>query len=242
MITLYKKNELTFSLIWIGIYIVSFSVADGLSESLGTLKLITAPLSLVLTAVLWGWIAKNGLGAKCGLCPFRGSLRAYLYFLPLVLLTSVNLWGGVQLNYSVGESLLYLLSMLCVGFLEEIIFRGFLFQAIRKDGLRAAILISSLTFGLGHIINLLRGADFFSTLLQICYACAIGFLFTVIFYKSGSLIPCILVHSITNGLSTFSLEHSESFALVIAAFLTVVSVAYALYLLKKASPSPEEAA
>ena len=43
--------------------------------------------------------------------------------------------------------------MLCVGFMEEVIFRGLLFKAIAKDNAKMAIVISSVTFGLGHVLN-----------------------------------------------------------------------------------------
>jgi membrane protease YdiL (CAAX protease family) len=50
------------------------------------------------------------------------------------------------------------------------------------------------------------GADLIPTLLQIAYATSIGYLFVTIFYKSKSLVPCIITHSIMNALSVFSVE------------------------------------
>jgi hypothetical protein len=38
--------------------------------------------------------------------------------------------------------------------IEEVIFRGFLFKALQKDKLSVAIIVSSVTFGFGHIVNL----------------------------------------------------------------------------------------
>ena len=65
--------------------------------------------------------------------------------------------------------------MINVGFIEEIIFRGFLFKMMEKDNIKTAIIVSSLTFGIGHIVNLLNGADFISTVIQIFYAISICF-------------------------------------------------------------------
>lgn len=94
--------------------------------------------------------------------------------------------------------------MLCVGFIEEVIFRGFLFKAIAKDNLKSAIIISSVTFGVGHLVNLFNrsGMDLVSNLCQICFAIAVGFLLVTIFYRGGSLLPCIITHSAINTLST----------------------------------------
>ncbi len=230
---LYDKNELPFSLIWIGIYIVLLSLADGLSASIGVEKLVTAPLCVVLSAGLYGWLKKQGLTAVYGLCPLQKSAKSYLYFLPMILLVSVNLWWGINLQFSPPEAVLYVVSMLCVGFLEEVIFRGFLFKALCRNSIRQAFVISSVTFGVGHIVNLLGGAELIPTLLQICYATAAGFLFTYIFHTCGSLLPCILTHSVINSLSVFApTAPTPSAQLLSAAFLCVVSVGYGLYLMK----------
>ena len=231
MINLYEKNELTFSLIWIGVYVVLISIADSISLDLGTAKIITVPVCLLMTIVLAVWIVKNGLREKYGLCKIKGDYRRYLYFLPLTVIASTNLWRGVSLHLSVFETILYVVSMICVGFIEEVIFRGFLFQALCKENVKRAIVISSITFGIGHIVNLLNGAELIPTLLQICYAIAIGFLFTVIFYRSKSLIPCIVTHSLVNSLSAVAGDGTEALNIMTAIVLTVISGAYAIWLL-----------
>lgn len=229
---LYEKSELTFSLIWIIAYVVLFSVADDFSNSLGLKKIITAPVSVFLALFLFAWVRKHNLSEKYGLCSFKGNWKNYLYFVPVLLIMTTNLWNGVKMNVSAVETVLHILSMLCVGFLEEVIFRGLLFKAICESNVKRAILISSVTFGIGHIVNLLNGADVLPTLLQICYATAIGFLFTIIFYKGKSLLPCIITHGIVNSLSVFSVQGSRMFDIATAAALCVVSVGYALWILK----------
>ena len=229
---LYEKNELTFSLLWIAAYVVLFSAADNLSASLGLAKSITAPVGLLLSLFLFLWIRKNGLMEKYGLCPFRGNRKAYLYFIPLLLLMTANLWNGAAITVSAAEVALHILSMLCVGFLEEVIFRGLLFKALCKNSMKQAVILSSVTFGLGHIVNLLNGADVLPTLLQICYAVAIGFLFVIIFCKGKSLLPCILAHGVINSLSIFSIEGSQTFQLITAIALCVIPIGYALWIVK----------
>ena len=233
MTRLYRKNELTFAIVWIVLYVVLSSMADGISEELGTLKLVTAPLMIVMTAVLGGWIVRNGLRDKYGLKRPEGSVREYLYWLPLVVIASSSLWFGCEMNMSVTESALRVISMLCVGFVEEIIFRGFLFRAISLTNLKRAVVISSVTFGLGHIVNLLNGAPMFETLMQIIYAVALGFLFTIIFLKSKSLIPCIAAHSAINSLSTFGRVQTSAQLIVITVALTAISIAYSAWMLRQ---------
>ena len=230
---IYDKNELNFALIWIGIYVVLMSVADSFSGKIGITKIVTAPVCIALTLIIYFWISRNALKEKYGLCSFKANVKKYLYFIPLVLLASTNLWWGLRLNFSLAESVLYVVSMLCAGFLEEMIFRGFLFKALCKDNIKLAIIISSVTFGFGHIVNLLNGKEIPETLMQICYAVAIGFLFTIIFYKGKSLWPCIITHSAINSLSAFANTEGAPIWLGIAGsiFLCVVSLTYAVYII-----------
>lgn len=228
---LYENSQLGFALGWIGVYVVGFSLADGLSETLGVEKVLTAPLGILIAAVLIVWIVRSGLQEKFGLVKVNDPKR-FLYFLPLLLPVSMNLWCGVQLNMSVPETVLYVLAMLCVGVIEEVLFRGFLLRAMSAQSPKWAVVVASVTFGLGHIVNLLNGADFIPTLLQVIYATTMGFLFTVIVLRSGSLLPCIAAHSLVNGLSAFSVEQQLAAQVVFAGVLTLFAVGYALLLLR----------
>lgn len=229
---LYEKNEVTFTLMWIIAYVVLFSAADSISESLGIYKIITAPVGILLSLILCVWIKRNGLMEKYGLRRFKGSMKNYLFFIPLIAIMTVNLWNGVTMRFSPGETILHIVSMICVGFIEELIFRGLLFRAIEKSSVIRAFAVTSLTFGIGHIVNLIRGADFASTALQICYAIAIGFMFAAIFYKSSSLLPCIAAHCVINSLNVFAVQGSRMFDIVTAAVMCVVSAAYGAWLLR----------
>lgn len=229
---LYESKGVLFAILWIIAYVVLTGMADSFSERLGIEKCITAPLHVIMTLFLLIWTVKSGLRADLGLDGKTIPMGKYLWFLPLVILCSTNLWYGVTLNRSVLESVLYVISMLCVGFLEEYIFRGLLFGAMVKDGVKSAMIVSSLTFGIGHIVNLLGGAPVVDTLLQIVYATAIGFLFTVIYYKSKNLLPCIIAHSTINALSCFAVDTSQTVNTVVAILITVIAAAYGWYLLR----------
>ena len=155
--------------------------------------------------------------------------KKYLYFIPLIIISTTNLWHGININYTSSEIIFYILTMINIGFLEEIIFRGFLFKMMAKDNVKSAIVVSSVTFGLGHIVNLINGAEFVPTLMQVCYAISLGYMFVIIFYKSKSIMPCILSHMLINSLSIFN----DGFSYVTSIFLIVAPVAYATYINKK---------
>ena len=230
---LWQKSELTFAILWIVAYVVLFSLADGLSEATGIPKLYTLFLCFVVAGVLLVFICKNDLKEYYGLCPVQGSLKSYLYFLPLILIATCNLWNGLALPENLLKALPAAVTLAMAGLVEELIFRGLLFRAMYKDDQKAAIIVGSLTFGMGHIVNLLSGAPLLETLLQIAYATAIGYLFIVIFLKSGSILPCMIAHCIINGMSCFGRDGGDLLNIITALVLVIAPVAYALWLSRK---------
>lgn len=232
---LYKKSEIWFAVLWIIVYVVGASITDELSRLLGAEKSVTSVFLILLCAVAVIWMKKNELLRKYGICHTDIPLSKFLFYIPLIVLTSCNLWLGVTLNFSIQDTAFYIVSMICVGFVEEFIFRGLLFKAMSKDSVRAAIIVSSVTFGIGHIVNLFNGsgAELISNLCQVCSAVAFGFLFVIIFYRGGSLWPCIIAHSLINSLSAFAREMpSVTAEIIVSAVLTAVAAAYAFALTK----------
>ena len=231
---LYEKSEIWFALAWIIGYVVLASTGDNISADLGIDKVVTLPILIAMSGVLYFFVSKNGLTEKYGLCRPKLPAEKMLYYIPLLLLLTANLWYGVALNQSPLETVLYILAMFCVGFLEELIFRGLLFQAMAKDGVKSAIIVSSMTFGIGHIVNLVNGsgAELLPNLLQVMYAVAIGFAFVMIYCRTRSLMPCIIVHSVFNGLSAFANEAvmTPRRQIISGVLLAVIAGGYALYL------------
>lgn len=121
--------------------------------------------------------------------------------------------------------------MLGVGFLEELIFRGFLFRAIEKENLTRAVIISSVTFGVGHIVNLFNGQNILDTVGQIIFAVFVGFALVVLFHKGKSLVPCIVFHGIFNALSIVANDDALNSTLggpVLAMVIMIVASAVVL--------------
>lgn len=231
---LYEKNELTFAIVWIVVYCVLQSLANPLGKVIGIEYAASAAFCIVQTIILFSFIRKNNLMKRYGLCKSPVPAWRFLYYLPLIILASGNLWNGAAVNYTPMDTACRIVCMLCVGFLEEVIFRGLLFTAIAKDNVKSAVVISSVTFGIGHIINLFNGSgmDLAGNLCQIVFAVAVGFLLVTIFYRGGSLLPCILVHSAINTLSTFANEAGFTMAMQLRhiVVLIVITVVYTLIL------------
>lgn len=230
----YDKNELWFSIMWIIAYCVLASMGDNLSDTLGITKVITLPILLLLSVILFLFIKRNNLTEKYGFCKADVAASKMLFYIPVIILLTANMWHGFRLNMSPFESILYILSMLCVGFLEELIFRGLLFNAMLINGKNSAIIVSSVTFGVGHIINLINGsgAELLPNLLQVVYAIAVGFMFMMIYYRTKSLLPCIITHGVFNALSAFANETglTSKEQIISCVLITLISGVYALYI------------
>lgn len=233
---LYEKREQTFAIIWIVIYCVLQSLANPFNEKTGIEYSASAIFCIVQATVLFVFMQKNNLLKQYGLCKTSVPARRFLYYVPLFILATGNLWNGIAVNYSLSGTVCCIVCMLCVGFIEEVIFRGFLFKAIAKDNLKSAIIISSVTFGVGHLVNLFNGSgmDLVSNLCQICFAIAVGFLFVTVFYRGGSLLPCIITHSAINTFSTFANKVGLTVEkhIIRVLVMTVLTVAYTLILTK----------
>ena len=213
---LYEKNEQAFAIVWIVVYCVLPSLAYPLNEKIGIEYSASAIFCILQTIILFTYIQKNNLQKQYGLCKSPIPARRFLYYVPLIIIATGNLWNGVAVNYSLSG--------------------GFLFVSIAKDNVKSAIIISSVTFGIGHLINLFNGSgmDLATNLCQICFAIAIGFLLVTIFYRGGSLLPCIIVHSAINILSTFSNKAGLTVEkhIVHVLVLVFITVAYNLVLTK----------
>ena len=223
----FKKHETPMCILLIVLYVIinsycvqNFGVTDYRSAVINTVF----SFALIILTIVLGRVSYYGLTkAK--------NTKKFLYFLPLILIVSVNLWSGININNTPKEIAFHILTMFNVGFIEEIIFRGYLFKMMEKDNVKVATAVSSITFGIGHIVNLFNGAELIPTLLQICYAMSVGYLFVVIFCKSKSIISCIIAHSVNNALSIFNADNTVSLYIA-PIFLIIVPLLYAVYINK----------
>lgn len=224
---LYEKNELWFALLWIFVYC---AVSIPIRGKLGDESMAMAAGLFVIAAGILAFVKKHHLEEKYGLVKWKGKAADYLFFVPMFILMTGNLWGGFAVAYSGMDQVSAVISMLLIGFIEEMIFRGFLFRVLlKKDPVPVAITISAVTFGIGHIVNLLAGQANLDTVIQVFFAIAWGYIFTMVFYKSGSLIVCIIVHGMVDAFSKFA-AHANNMAFVYMAVTIAVAVVYCIYL------------
>ncbi len=234
---LHEKNDLTFAIAWIVAYcVVSIPIRGEYGDESLAMLLGLGALAAVLLVFLW----KNRLTQSYGLKKWEGKARDYLYFIPMLVLMTGNLWGGVGMAYQGMAQVYAVLSMLLVGLIEELIFRGLLFRALlKRDPAPVAITISAVTFGIGHLVNLFAGQGGLESLLQVAFAIAWGYIFTLVYYHSGSLWVCIGVHGLVDVFSKFSVA-APMWEIIYSAVTIVVSAVYCVYLTRKPAALKQE--
>ena len=234
---LYDKKEVLFAVLWIVAYCVVMTPIKG-NFGYGSVWWLLA--MIVFAAGIMSFVKVNHLEEKYGLTGFPKDMKKYLFFLPMFILATGNLWDGFAPSFKGSTLLIATLSMILVGFVEEMIFRGFLFKAMLGNGKTAsAIIVSAITFGIGHIVNLLAGQASFETVLQVIFAVSWGFIFTMVFYKSGSLIPCIIAHAMVDVFSLYGADSELADWIHIGATI-VTAVIYCIYL-GKINPEDDHA-
>ena len=98
----------------------------------------------------------------------------------------------------IGTLLLFLALALFVGFVEETYFRGMMLRALLKRGPWQAVIISSLFFGILHLLNVAAGANLAATLLQVVYAVAFGLMYAALALRTQTILPLIVIHGLTD--------------------------------------------
>ena len=219
----FKKHETLYTILLIVIYVV---VNSYLMQNYGYTSIQSAIANTIMTILLIVLVIQLKRVKYYGLTKPKKP-KKFLYFIPLIIISLFSIRNGINTDNPTNEIIFYILTMINVGFIEEMIFRGFLFKMMEKDNVKTAIIVSSITFGIGHIVNLLNGADFIPTLLQVCYAISIGYMLVMVFYKSKSLIPCIIFHSVFNALSIFNSNESTLLSIIV---LIILSLGYGLYI------------
>lgn len=229
---LMETKPILHAILWIVIYIAAVNAGDAASESTG-ISCLTGVLLTVLSAVLIFYVKKNRRVSYYGLTKMaEPDARRVLFYVPLIVLAFIQLAAGVPRTTTLADIAAACLLMIGTGFLEELIFRGFLFQGIyHRSGAARAILISGVTFGLGHIINLLRGYTSVGQAEQIVTAVVIGIVLAMLVTITRSIVPGILFHIVFNISGTVANAKSDEQTYLLIAILAI-GASYAVYLIR----------
>lgn len=230
---LMETKPILHAVIWIIIYVAMVNIGDALSEITGVAaNTITGAILIALSIVLALYLKKNKKFEAFGMKGIaKADFRKTLFYVPLILLAFIQFTGGIDGALSITEIASACILMIGVGFIEELVFRGFLFQGIHAKSANRAILISGITFGIGHIVNLLRGYAYMEQIGQIVVAVGIGIALALLVAITKSIVPGILFHIVFNIGGTITKQDTSQQIYMMIAIVTL-SVFYAIYLYK----------
>ncbi|GEM_PF-6165298 len=133
-----------------------------------------------------------------------------IFILPalLVALNNFPLSAWMKSQAYITESKLstvfFFLDALSTGFLEELIFRYIILNAIllrlqnTKRNVILSLVLSSVIFSLMHALNIFTGMGVLDVLLQMGYAFLIGMMFGAVYLLTGNIIYSMALHAIYN--------------------------------------------
>ncbi|WP_458110116.1 CPBP family intramembrane glutamic endopeptidase [Bacillus zhangzhouensis] len=125
----------------------------------------------------------------------KGSLG--MWVIPILFIEAIPFIAGLNTDLSLSSFTALCFFMVCVGIFEEGIFRGILFQYLKRINLNTAIWGSAVLFSLGHAANLLSGKSLTLTVAQIIFAFLFGFVAQIV-ALTGSLQWVIIWHAVHN--------------------------------------------
>ncbi|QEW02774.1 CPBP family intramembrane glutamic endopeptidase [Microbacterium lushaniae] len=239
---LQDTQPLWHALIWIGIYIAAVNVGDavgGLLHFPGTTSIVLLTLSVVLVV----YLRRTRRLAFYGVRRVQpGTLPATAFFIPLFVTAFVSYGKGWAPGLDTETVVFAILLVAGVGFVEELIFRGFLLRALRAEGrLTWAIVVSGVTFGVGHVVNLLRGYSLTEQLVQIVLAILVGIALAYGVVLTGSILPGAVFHALFNLSGTLTTD-SVWGETVVAGIIAAVMIPYIFFLrsrLAAVGPAPD---
>lgn len=221
------------SVIWIMIYGIIYSFSEKFSKLYGENHILTVFAIMLYIVVLYIFLKKRNRLSVYGICfPKYWRKRDIGWLMPLLSFPFVNMY--LQGNQTILQnSWIMFLLMLFTVFLEELLFRGYLLVYLFKkcgiDNKWIGMIISSVLFGMFHIVNIFQGVDILYTMVQMLCACGIGLCLCVLVSQYKSIFPGIIVHYLIN-ITSFDMEKINYHVLLFFFILSVLHIFYAFLL------------
>lgn len=148
-------------------------------------------------------------------CTLNYAVTLILFFIPESLMDKYSTSVGLA---TTGNFAIVLLVAGIIGpITEEVLFRYFEFNSCKRIGIRYAVIVTAISFGIMH-----------GNLIQGTYCFIFGLIFAMIDQKEDNLLPSIIIHMTIN---TTSVLISFNWTDEIAGLLAYFCLAFAIYFL-----------
>ena len=175
----------------------------------------------------------------------KSDISKDLIFIIPCLIVSVNnlpyislVRGDAYVSGTAVQIIFFAVECICVASFEELAFRGVLFPVILKKrrsvkGVFFSVIVSSIIFGLTHIVNLFYGASIGSVVMQIGYSALVGCMCAFVLIKTHCIWICVLIHAVYNfcGQIVPRLGKGEMLNTLQIVITVIISVACAIYII-----------
>lgn len=153
-------------------------------------QFVIASAFLVALALIFRW---DDLGLHW---PRDGRSWVLLWFPALYLVAFASF--AVYLGLPPAQTVFWIfVNTMFVGFSEELMFRGVLLAAFRRNmPIWPAIILTCVLFGSVHILNAFMTGQVLGATVQAVTAMMSGLLFVAIVLRTGSLLPAIILHGL----------------------------------------------
>lgn len=208
-----------------------FQMRDGPSDMRGLLTLLF-PVQLIAVVFCLAIVVRHIGWRAAGFGHMRWT--GMIWFLPGWAVLGVMGWGIAEAataenlrGWNTTGLILLVLTTLLIAFGEEVMFRGVLLRsAMSRLSPLMAMMFSTVSFGLYHLVNGLAGQNAAATSQQVIFAVLSGFFLAPLAVRIGNLWPLIVWHWFWNMGLILSQELGVlyPFALVGIAIQAVVSI------------------
>jgi hypothetical protein len=160
-----------------------------------------------------------------------------LYLLPCAV-ALLSLTEGIAVT-GWEEVACFALFSLVVAWTEEAFFRGLVLRTLLPAGIRTAVVVSALLFGLPHLLNALGGIwNPWFALADTFAAFGIGITLAAIVIRTGTIWPPVVIHALVNftallSLGTLFVPEQTPLQLGLTVGAGVVMVVYGLWLIRE---------
>ncbi len=166
-------------------------------ELLTVSYLVVAAGAFVLLSGLRWW-------RRAGFTSLGHRSDVLLYLLPTAIALFSLTEGITATGWS--EVALFAAFSFVVAWTEEAFFRGLVLQTLLPAGIRPAVIVSALLFGLPHLFNAFGGLwDLQFVIANTVAALGIGITLAALVVRTGTIWPPILIHALVNFTALLSL-------------------------------------
>lgn len=222
--------------IWIIIYGIIFSFSEKTSQSFGEDHILTLFAIMLYLVALYLFLKKRKRLSVYSLCfPKDWRKKDIGWLIPLLTFSFANVYLRGNQTMLQSSWVMFLLMLFTV-FLEELLFRGYLMVYLSEkcgvDNKWIRMIVSSVLFGMFHIVNLFQGADILYTMIQMLCAFGIGLCLCVLVSHYKSIFPGTIIHYLIN-ITSFDMGKSNYNVLLCFFILSVLHIFYAFLLNRK---------